>query len=324
MKQLEEVCPEMETESVLEQAVPAFHDQNKQELDFFLSVCSRVDKMQHPQSFFRLGRLFLAWAFADEAQAYFQKAIDFGINDPDICIWMSESILQQGSGEEALQTIQDCKKQYPDSLPVSRQLIWILLHMNRVSEAAKILRELFRGKTEFKEDLLLMTLVLLQKPGTGQDNSESEKIHDLLLKAFNSESSLQNRKLDSLLRQVMEGDYESAQQTLTGIMGLRKQQAYRVEDYFYLNYLYGSNGRKQVFLQYCEKEFKKMLKIKPDDVELRRTFCLLCLITARQKMKEGLDILSETSHSDTLGTTSDRDSIEKIIMATGQKIKQFF
>lgn len=325
VKQFETVFDTNSAEDDLKTATDAFHRRHLEELRFLFAVSPRVESMQHARSCFRLGRLWLTWSFYSLALDFLNKAGQLDNGSVEIEIWKSEALLQNGSPESALEIVERLLSQQTDKRSTERQHIWILLNMEKTQRAARRLQEIFREKSENREDRLLMVFLLLQNLRTENLNSDIKNIITLFQDVETVTVHAQPALNDSFLRDINTGQTESAIDKLKSIIINHKCNQYRLADYFYLNYLYGKEGRSEDFLHSCEREFQIQSKRYPNQREYQIFGSLLNLIFARNYMLRAQDRVDKLENlNDTAEFADQKAALQSIIHETGSLIKQHF
>ncbi|MCK5146080.1 hypothetical protein KAR48_04950 [bacterium] len=263
-----------------------FHQLHISEIEMLYQISVRIKTVRHAPSLLALGRSFLKWRLLDEALSELELAIIIDPNSTEILCSLSEAYRLRGGLKEAIDTILPSLK----TKPVNADL-WI-----KKGEIALDKKAWKTAHTSFKKAItndpgriecyLLYSVSFILAIDSCDDEEGKTLLFEKARESLNRgmyRASTRDVIAEKIVRALHKRNKAIALQSLEQwIEALPERQFEIRHDQFYLNYLYGENGRDSNVIDSYVKDLEKSISTNKDNAQWHNHLGIAYLLQCRQ------------------------------------------
>lgn len=282
-------------DSALEAEVREFHQDRKEAIERLYAISAKIKTVRHTQSVFMLGCLFLKWHLIDEAISEFEYALNQDDQYGEVYLNLGRAYILRGGYQEAIDILRkgrEVASNYPD---ICMQLGYACLLNQQHDEAIEEFETALSINVSYADVHYLISLVhfyrFLHAEPDRDENVDRHK--NKTIEHLNRAVSLSRRYR---IKAVAEGvllikreEYEAAYRKLLETREQIKPELDMTCHYeFYLNFLYGQDGRNSKYLDRYRATLEKHLKEHPDYPDLHNFLGVTSLIQSREHINHAV------------------------------------
>ena len=268
------------------------HEEMRSEIELLYQVSVRIKTVRHAPSLLALGRLFLKWRLLDEAVSELELARIMVSSSTEGLLDLSEAFRLRGGLQEALAALETGLKKttgYADFWVRKGQ---IEVQMGQWQAAQESCAEALKRNPDYGEAYLRVAHVLLLACGTEIDvqsrKAQMDKAREQLGRAIHR-GGLGGAEPEAVVRMLHKGDWEKAAAALESWLD-RRPWALRLDDHdrFYLDYLYGEQGRDSQRIQAYVQGLEETVDNHPGYADLHNRLGVAYMIQCRQLLTQAI------------------------------------
>ncbi|NQT25631.1 tetratricopeptide repeat protein [candidate division KSB1 bacterium] len=282
-------------DDALQNEVMIFHADRKESIERLYLISARVKTMRHAQSMHMLGCLFLKWHLIDEAISEFEYALNQDDQYGDAYLNLGRAYILRGGFQEAIEILQKGRNiatNYPD---IQAELGYAYLLNHQHKEAIDMLEAALKINASYADVHYLLALVFFYRflhEESGQDDN-IEHFKDRTIEHLNRAVSLSKRYRIKAVGEgvlfIKRGEFEAGYRKLLDTqekIGPELDKTFHYE--FYLNFLYGQDGRNHKYLDQYRATLEQLLREHPDYPDLHNYLGVTSLIQSREHINRAI------------------------------------
>lgn len=248
-KEEKKYSPELKEEE-LKEIIKELHCNAVDEINFIYLISARVKAIKHPQSCYKLGLQFLKWNLLDEAISLFILAIQYDPDLGDVYLNLGEAYHRNDNHDEEIKILKKGLEEHPVYADLWNSLGRAYIYSSIYDEAIAAFKESLKINSSFNKPNFLISvcyMMILKDEPEQNDLSNYDSIKESVvsyLKKAAASGENRNEKIEGMLNEFEQGKVDDPLKFLKIYEEQFQQTAVlEFDDKFYLNYLYGDNGR---------------------------------------------------------------------------------
>lgn len=281
------------SEERLYHQVEAFHQERKQALEFIFSISARVKTVRHPRSLVKLAGQFLKWNLIDEAISELEFALQYDKNIADIYILLASAYEKRGVPEESVRTLQNAVTIFPKYADLWKDLSEKQSVLGKWDSAEESIEKALKINPNYSDAHLIKSFLLSRKQevlksGTKSENQSAERLQRHLNRLVQSEK-FRSAELDNAVRFCHNEEWQSLTKQLEFmIRNIPKTIDFDFHDLFYLQYLYGEQGKNAKSINDYVSRLESFIQKFPKFADLHNMLGIGYLIQCRLLFSKAL------------------------------------
>ena len=265
--------------------VKEFHENHKESLEFIYQISTRVKTVRHPRSLLKLAGQFLKWNLIDEAISELEYALEYDKNIADVYVLLAEAYLKRGAPDEAVKIMEQAVHIFPQYPDLWKNLAHKQIMTGELSTAEVNIDRAIEINSEYIEAHLYKSYLLVQKGISQFQQSPDKEILEAI--RFHLNRVLLSEKygsatLDNALRSFHNGNFDDLNVHLDVLIkGLQPQIDLDFHDLFYLQYLFGEQGKNPEYVDSYVNRVESLVRKNPKYPDLHNMLGIGYLIQCR-------------------------------------------
>ena len=261
------------------------HEEIRSEIELLYQISVRIKTVRHAPSLLALGRLFLKWRLLDEAVSELELARILIGSGTEGLLELSEAFQRRGGLSEALAALESGLKKpqgYADFWVRKGQL---QIELGQWQESLESFNEAVKRNSNYGEAYLRMAqahLLACAEPQEGENRrAHLEKAREHIGRALHR-GGLGGPEAEAIVRLLHKKDEIKALSQLSAWLETRPW-ALQTDGYdrFYLDYLYGEQGRDAQRIQTHVQRLEEVVADHPDYADLHNRLGIAYMIQCR-------------------------------------------
>lgn len=273
----------------LQNQVMGFHMDRKESIERLYLISAKIKTVRHAQSMNMLGCLFLKWRLLDEAISEFEYALNQDDQSGAIYLNLGRAYIQRGGIQEAVEILQKGREiaaGYPD---IHAELAYAYLLDHQHDKSIEMLKAALKINDSYAHAHYLIAVITFYRflhSESGHGNDNTDKLKNQTIEHLNRAVSLSKvYRVKAVAEGVLfikKGEFEAAYKKLMEIHEKIQPEIDMTFHYeFYLNFLYGPDGRNKKYLDQYRAILEELLRDHPDYADLHNYLGVTSLIQCR-------------------------------------------
>lgn len=272
-----------------------FHADRRESIERLYLISAKIKTVRHAQSMVMLGLLFLKWRLIDEAVSEFEYALKQDERLGEAYLDLGRAYLLRGGIPEAIDILRKGLETAPDYPDLHMELGHAFFLNRQHQEAVDALEAALRINDAYADAHYLLALVHFQRflqgaQGSGQaaDRAKNQVIEHLN-RAVSDSKRFRIKTVAEGVLLIKKGDFEAALKKLRDTYrDISPEVDMHFHYEFYLNFLYGPDGRNPKHVQKYRVTLEKLLREHPDYPDLHNYMGVTALIQSRDFINHAL------------------------------------
>ena len=284
------------SETELQKKVEMIHQKSIDEINLIYNITVKVQTVRHAMSLTELGHQYLKWNLLDEAISELELAIQYDQKFGEAYLHLGDAYVRRGGKHEAVSFLKKGIKVSPSYADMRLKLGLAYMHGTEYAKSVRAFREALAINASYDEAHFCVAMCLIEvivrnveEKGLPGMMECKKQAWEHLSRAVSLAGRFRTPEVEDILRKLHQGDMGEA---LTFMRNVYKELPRIIDldflEIFYLNYMYGENGRDPKIIGTYVESLERCIREHPTYPDLHNHLGIAYLIQSRNLFKKAL------------------------------------